>query len=70
LLHTLLGTFKIMAKTRTTINYDWANKELYERTEKQLLKEGWYKINWNEAGRIEDVKSNTKFFCVFEREWE
>jgi len=59
-----------MAKTRTTINYDWANKELYERTEKQLLKEGWCKINWNEVGRIEDVTPKTKFFCVFEREWE
>ncbi len=59
-----------MVKTTITIKYDRANKELYDRTEKQLLKEGWHKINWNEVGKTEDVKPETKFFCVFEREWK
>lgn len=57
-----------MAKIRTEIKYSWKNQERYlKEVETPLLAEGWYKINWNIPGKIENVKPDTVFFTVFER---
>jgi len=55
-------------KTKLIINYEFDEKELYDRTEKQLLKEGWEKVDWNEPSSIlKGVKPRNNFFCIFER---